>query len=175
MPEQQCDALAEHCDPDILAPATLHYLYQDQELSMMDIARLARTTEQAVRYALTAAATTALEPRQRTRPVPLPWLQQHYLGSGKPSHRQPPEADTPRNTFAKYAPAQHPHHRTRPRRQPGRRPTHPTTATDRHHRCALRPHGIEYLIQVLAIPGHPSQHAAAAALGLHQVVLMRHH
>src|SRR5207248_1010317 len=80
MPRQQWDALAEHADPDLLAPATPHHLYQEQGLSIMDTARLDRTTQHAVRGALTAAGITPPANGQRSRPVPLSWLQQHYLG-----------------------------------------------------------------------------------------------
>jgi hypothetical protein len=175
MPEPQWDALAEHPDADLLAPATLHYLYEEQGLSMMDIARLSRTTEPAVRDAFTAAGITPLANGQHSRPVPLSWLQQHYQGTGKTIGQAAAEAGVSRNTFAKYARLHH----------------IPTTEHARavnpftHRPLQQQPpanvmaafsgrNGTEYVRQILAMPGHPTQRAAAAALGLHEVVLMRH-
>jgi hypothetical protein len=103
MPEHQWDALAEHPEHDVLDPAALQHLYHDQQLSMMDIARLSLTTERVVRRALTTAGTALLSRRPRTRPVPLAWFQQHYLNTGKTAAQAAAEAGVSRNTFSKYA------------------------------------------------------------------------
>jgi hypothetical protein len=176
MSEQQWNTLAEHPDPDILAPATLRHLYHDQGLSMMDIARRARTTEQAVRDALTAAGTTVFGQRRHTRPVSKPWLQQHYLGTGKTIGQASTEAGVSRNTFTKYARIHNipttEHARTVNRF--ANWPTHQQPPDNVKAAFCCARHAIQYVREVLAMPGHRTQRAAAAALGLHEVVLMRH-
>jgi hypothetical protein len=175
MPEQQWNALANHPDHDVLDPATLRHLYHDQQLSMMDIARLSLTTERVVRQALTTAGTTLLSQRPRTRPVPPSWFQQHYLGTGKTVRQAATEAGVSRNTFSRYArlhniptgahaSAVNPFAGWPAHRQP---PPNVVAA------CS-GPHGVEYVRQVLQMPGHPTRRAAAAALGMHEQVLCHH-
>jgi hypothetical protein len=175
MPEPQWDALAEHPDADLLAPANLHYLYQEQGLSMMDIARLSRTTEPAVRDAFTAAGITPLANGQRSRPVPLSWLQQHYQGTGKTIGQAAVEAGVSRNTFAKYA-RLHNIPTTEHARVINPFADRPTQSQPPPHVVAALSgrHGVEYVREVLAMPGHATQRAAAGTLGLHEAVLMRH-
>jgi len=175
MPDQQWDTLAEHADPDLLAPSTLHHLYQEQGLSMMDIARLGRTTEPAVRGALTTAGITPVANRQRSRPIPESWLQQHYQGTGKTIGQAAAEAGVSRNTFTKYA-RLHNIPTTENARVINPFANWPTQRqpTIKIMAALSGRHGVEYVREVLAMPGHPTQRAAAAALGLHEVVLMRH-
>ena len=103
MPEHQWEALSEHPHGNILAPATVRQLYHEQRMSMMDIARLARTTEKEVRHALTGAGITPRKSGANRRPIPLSWLQDRYVGSGKTVEQAAAEAGVCRNTFAKYA------------------------------------------------------------------------
>jgi hypothetical protein len=147
----------------------------EQGLSMMDIARLSRTTEQAVRRALTTTGIAVFGHRQHSRPVPLSWFQRHYLGTGKTVRQAAAEAGVSRNTFSKYARlhniattehtrAINPFAGWPSQRQP---PPNILAAFSGRHR-------VEYVRQILAMPGHPTQRAAAAALGLHEKVLSNH-
>jgi hypothetical protein len=175
MTEQQWDALAEHPDHDVGDPATLRHLYHDQQLSMTDIARLSLTTERVVRNTLTDTGTTLLPRRPRSRRVPLAWLQQHYVNSGKTIEQAAAEAGVSRNTFSKYARLHNIH--TGPHAQPVNpfagwpaRQQPPATVVAAFSGA----HGVEYVRQVLHIPGRPTRRAAAAALGLHERVLCHH-
>ncbi len=103
MPEQQWDTLAGISSHNVLDPAGLQHLYHDQQMSMTDIARLSLTTERVVRHTLTSAGTTLLSRRPRSTPVPLEWIQQHYVNSGKTVRQAAAEAGVTRDTFAKYA------------------------------------------------------------------------
>lgn len=175
MPEQQWDDLAEHVDENILTPATLRYLYHEHTLSMTDIARLAQTTEQAVRNALTAAGITPQPQRQRMRPIPPAWFRQHYLGTGKTVTQAAAEAGVCRNTFAKYARLHNiaTSERARPVNPFAGWPTHQQPPANVIAACTGL-HGIDYVRQILAMPGHPTRRAAAAALGLDEKVLCDH-
>jgi hypothetical protein len=175
MPEQQWDNLATLPTREIGDHTALAHLYHDQKLSMMDIARLHLTTEREVRGALTAAGTTPDSNRARTKPISREWFEQHYLNSGKPLRQAATDANVSRNTFAKYArqhgiPTQlnasaiNPFATWPARQQP---PTSVVAA------CA-GPRRLQYLREVLAMPGHTTRRVAAAALGIHEQTLCRH-
>jgi hypothetical protein len=173
--EQQWDSLADHPDHDVLTPAALRHLYHSQQLSMMDIARQSLTTERIVRSTLATAGATLLSHRPHAKAVPLEWFQQHYLGAGKTLRQAAAEAGISRNTFSKYA-RQHniptgPH---APAVNPfAGWPAHQQPPPSVVAACS-GPHGVEYVRQVLKMPGHATRRAAAQALGLHEQNLCRH-
>jgi len=175
MPDQQWNTLAGISSHDVLDPVGLQHLYHDQQLSMMDIARLSLTTERVVRRTLTNAGTTLLSKRQRSTPVPLEWFLRHFVNTGKTVQQAAVEAGVSRNTFAKYAKLHNiptgPH--APPVNPFAAWPAHQQPPPDVMAACS-GPRGIEYVRQVLQIPGHQTRSAAAAALGLHEQVLCRH-
>jgi TniQ len=175
MPEQQWDDLAIQSHHQVLDPAGLQHLYHDRQLSIMDIARLSLTTESVVRRALTTAGTTLLSQRPRTTPIPREWFQQHYLNTGKTLRQAAADAGVSRNTFSKYA-RQHniPTGLNASAVNPfATWPTHQRPPANVEAACSGA-RGVEYVRQILQMPGHPTRRAAAAALGLHEQVLCHH-
>jgi hypothetical protein len=178
MPDDQWDALATPGDGDhgdLLHPDRLHHLYHQQQAALDDIAYQSLTTPRVVRETLRSVGTRLASHRPRTKPVPAEWFQDNYIAAGKSLRQAAAEAGVSRNTLSKYA------------RQhaiptgPANPPPNPFTAWPAHRLpppqviAACRgEHGIDYLRQVLAMPGHHTQRAAAAALGLNETVLMRH-
>ena len=175
MPDQRWNQLASHTSQETRDPAALQHLYHHQQLSIMDIARLSLTTERDVHNALTAAGTTPHSNRRNTKPLSREWFEQHYLNTGKPQWQAAIDAGVSRNTFAKYArqhgiptgpnaSAVNPFTTWPARQQP---PANVVAA------CS-GPRGLQYVREVLAMPGHPTRRAAATALGLHEQVLCHH-
>ena len=175
MPDQQWNDLASRSTHEVDDLAGLQHLYHDQKLSMMDIARLPLTTERGVRGALAATGTTPDSHRKSAKPLSREWFERHYLNSGRPLWQAAIDAGVSRNTFAKYArqhgvstalnaAAVNPFATWPARQQP---PASVVAA------CS-GPHGLQYLREVLAMPGHPTRRAAAATLGLHERVLCHH-
>jgi hypothetical protein len=167
---------------DLFDPARLHHLYVDLELPLDDIARLCLTTQSRVKTALAAAGITVLPCRPRTLASTLTpqWFADNYLGTPDKLAQAAVRTGYSRDTLRKHA----------------RRHGIPTDrGHDPHHPLAYNPfrswphdlmppaevvaacggpHGLTYVRQVLTIPAHPTRRSAAAALGIHEAVLLRH-
>lgn len=183
MPDADWDTLADDPDgnPDhdpggcLLNPARLRHLYHDRQLPLRDIARRSMTTEPVIRRVLSASGTHLQSHRPRCKPVTGEWFHQHYLATGKTLWQAAAEAGVCRNTAAKYARL---HNIPTGPHAP---PANPFASWPARHTppaavvaaCA-GPRGITYVRQVLQMPRHRTQRAAAAALGIHETVLMRH-
>jgi hypothetical protein len=179
MPDADWDTLADDSDGDpgggLLNPARLRHLYHDRQLPLHDIALRCLTTERVVRRVLSESGTHLPASRPRRKPVTGEWFQQHYLGTGKTLRQAAAEAGVCRNTAAKYARLHN--IPTGPNAPPANpfaswpaRHTPPTAVVA----ACSGPRGIDYVRQVLHMRRFRTQRAAAAALGIHETVLMRH-
>jgi hypothetical protein len=173
MPEPQWNSLAADPRGDILDPTRLRHLY-DQHLALWDIARRSLTTQTVIRRALTDGGTHLPPSRPRRALITREWFEQHYLNTGKTVRQAAREAGCSPTTLRLYA---HEHGIPFGRAAP---PANPFASWSAQHTppqavvaaCAGR--GVEYVRQVLHLAGHRTQRAAAAALGLHENVLLRH-
>jgi TniQ len=175
MPESLWNHLATDPSGDLLDPARLRHLYNNEQLALRDIASRSLTTETTVRQTLTTTGTQLEANRPYRVLITREWFEQHYLNTNKSVRQAAREAGcspttlrlrarehdipfgitaSPANPFASWLPYYMP----------------PPTVIAA---CAGR-RGIEYVRQVLTMPPYRTQRAAAAALGIHEVVLMRH-
>ncbi|MGH3678771.1 MAG: TniQ family protein [Natronosporangium sp.] len=164
MPEQQWDNLADGSDRDLTDPVRLGHLYQDQNLALHELARLALTSEPHVRRVLTRTGITPESTRSRRASIPRVWFEQHYLNTGKSLEQVAAETGYSRNTLSKYA---------RQHDIPIGRPANPFDSWPKSTMPSAAvivacsgPRGIEYVQNILRMPGHPTRRAAAVAIGI---------
>jgi hypothetical protein len=168
MPEQQWDSLADGPNLDVTDPTRLRHLYQDG-LPLHDIARLALTSERLVRRILTETGRPPQPSRPQRANISRSWFEQHYLNTGNSLQRLAADTGHSRNTLSKYA---------RQHSVPIGLPANPFATWPRSRipppavvaACSV-PRGIEYVQNILRMPGHPTRRAAAAAISIHEKVL----
>lgn len=171
MPEQQWDGLADGPSLDVTDRARLRHLYHHQKLPLHDIARLALTTERLVRRILAETGSPPQPSRPRRANISRNWFKQHYLNSGKSLQQLAADSGHSRNTLSKYA-----YQHSVPIGLPANPfATWPKSAMPPSAVVAAcsGPRGIEYVQNILRMPGHPTRRAAAAAIGIHERVLCR--
>jgi hypothetical protein len=174
MPEPQWNALVTDASGDILNPSRLRHLYNQQH-PLRDIARRSLTTETVIRRTLTNGGTHLQPTRPHRSLITREWFEQHYLNTGNTVQQAAREAGCSATTLRLYA---HQHGIPFGHQAP---PANPFASWSAYHTpppaviaaCSGR-HGIDYVRQVLTMPRHHTQRTAAAALGIHEVVLMRH-
>ena len=179
MPDTDWDTLADDPDGDpgghLLNPARLRHLYHDRQLPLHDIAHRCLTTEPVIRRILSASGTHLPAHRPRRKPVTGEWFHQHYLSTGKTLRQAAAEAGVCRNTATKYARL---HNIPTGPHAP---PANPFASWPARHTpvpavvaACSGPRGVDYVRQVLHMRRFRTQRVAAAALGIHETVLMRH-
>jgi transposase-like protein len=164
MPEQRWDDLADEPNLDVTDPARLRHLYHDRHLPLHELARLALTSERHVRHLLAQTGSPPLSSRPRRANIPRTWFEQHYLNTGKSLTQIAAETGRSRSTLSKHA-RQHgiPIGQSADPFATWPAATRPSPAVVAA--CSV-PRGIEYVQNVLRIPGHVTRRAAATTIGI---------